>query len=190
MHVFRGWVGCLFLSEGSSLFLPFSSLVAVFYGLFTDSQSTREKEREHPSAEMCRGFFVVFFFGQDFAGDFPGGFFWALFPTKMRKNIRRQSPRKNAAARIQNPRKIRLCQKPTLIFSWERERGKEPPKKKKTHINKIFTGFSGDFVYVLFFSIIKNHPPPPNKHKQYFATHPVLGQSRKFVCSCLCVFFP
>ena len=37
---FRGLAGCLFLSQGSSFFfLPFPSLVAAFWGLFTDSQS-------------------------------------------------------------------------------------------------------------------------------------------------------
>ena len=37
---------------------------------------------------LCRnvsGIFVVYIL-KDFAGDFPGGFFWALLPTKMRKS--------------------------------------------------------------------------------------------------------
>ena len=38
----------------------------------------------------------------------------------------------------------------------------------------------GGFVYV-FFSPIRNDPPPPKAHKQKFAIHPVPGQSRKYV---------
>ena len=53
---------------------------------------------------------------------------------------------------------------------------------KKKHINRISTGFSrdfwGDFVYV-FGSPIRNYPE--KTHKQFFATHPDQGQSRKFV---------
>ena len=47
-----------------------------------------------PSAEMCRGFCCMYIFCRDF----PGGFSWALFPTKMRRKIRRQNPRENPAA--------------------------------------------------------------------------------------------
>ena len=42
---------------------------------------------------MCPGLFVVYIL-EDFAGDFPGGVFWALFPTMMR----RQNPRKKTPA--------------------------------------------------------------------------------------------
>ena len=38
---------------------------------------------------------------EDFAGDFPGGFFWALLPTKMRrKNPARKSAIKSGGSKI------------------------------------------------------------------------------------------
>ena len=38
---------------------------------------------------------------EDFPGDFPGGFFWALFPTKMRrKNPARKSAKKSGGSKI------------------------------------------------------------------------------------------
>ena len=38
---------------------------------------------------------------EDFAGDFPGGFFWALFPTKMRRtNPARKSAKKSGGSKI------------------------------------------------------------------------------------------
>ena len=44
--------------------------------------------------QKCVGVFVVHIL-EDFAGDFPGGFFWAIFPTQKRgEKIRRQKPRK------------------------------------------------------------------------------------------------
>ena len=44
---------------------------------------------------MCRGF-LLYKFKNYFAGDFPGGFFWALFPTKMRiKNPATKSAKKS-----------------------------------------------------------------------------------------------
>ena len=69
-----------------------------------------------PSAEMCRGFFVVWGL-EDFARDFPGGFFWALFPAKMRRKIRRENPHKNPAAQKYKSAKTPFCQEPTLK-SW------------------------------------------------------------------------
>ena len=54
--------------------------------------------------------------------------------------------------------------------------------ERKKHVNKISMGlsrdFGGDFVYV-FFLPLRNDPKKP--HKQNFGTHPVPGQSRKFV---------
>ena len=38
---------------------------------------------------------------EDFAGDFPGGFFWTLFPTKMRrKNPATESAKKSGGPKI------------------------------------------------------------------------------------------
>ena len=60
---------------------------------------------------LCRnvsGIFVVQIL-EDFAGDFIGGFFWALFPTKMR--------RKNPAtksAKISGGPKIKIREKSVL----------------------------------------------------------------------------
>ena len=52
------------------------------------------------SAEVCRRIFVVQIL-EDFLGDFPGGFFWALFPTKTRrKNPARKSARKSGGPKI------------------------------------------------------------------------------------------
>ena len=40
------------------------------------------RELDYPSnVVMCRGF-LLYGFLEDFAGDFPGGFFWALFPAR------------------------------------------------------------------------------------------------------------
>ena len=54
--------------------------------------------------------------------------------------------------------------------------------KEQKHVNKISTwlsrDFGGDFVYV-FFLPLRNDPK--KTHKQNFGTHPVPGQSRKFV---------
>ena len=44
-----------------------------------------------PSAEMCRGF-LLYSCLEDFAGDFPGGFFWELFPTQMRRKSLARNP--------------------------------------------------------------------------------------------------
>ena len=52
------------------------------------------------SAEMCWRIFVVLIL-EDFPGDFPGGFFWALFPTKMRrKNPARKSAKKSGGSKL------------------------------------------------------------------------------------------
>ena len=52
---------------------------------------------------LCRnvsGIFVVPIL-EDFAGDFPGGFFWAPFPTKMRRKI----PASEIREKIRRPQK-------------------------------------------------------------------------------------
>ena len=53
---------------------------------------------------LCRnvsGIFVVKIL-EDFAGDLPGGFFWALFPTKMRrKNPATKSAKKSGSSKIE-----------------------------------------------------------------------------------------
>ena len=58
---------------------------------------------------LCRnvsGIFVVSIL-EDLAGAFPGGFFWALFPTKMRiKNPATKSAKKIRRPKNKNPRKI------------------------------------------------------------------------------------
>ena len=60
------------------------------------------------SAEMCWRNFVVYIL-EDFAGDFPGGFFWALFPTKMRReNAARKSAKRSGGS------KIKICEKSVL----------------------------------------------------------------------------
>ena len=49
---------------------------------------------------MCWRIFVVLIL-EDFPGDFPGGFFWALSPTKMRrKNPTRKSAKKSGGSKI------------------------------------------------------------------------------------------
>ena len=59
------------------------------------------------------------------------------------------------------------------------------PKKthKEKHVNKSFTGLSRDFLggtlFMCFFAPIRNDPK--KTHKQNCGTHPVPGQSRKFV---------
>ena len=51
-HILGELEGCLFLPEGSSLSLPFSPLVVAFYGLFTDSQSTRLQSTRLRASEL------------------------------------------------------------------------------------------------------------------------------------------
>ena len=52
---------------------------------------------------------------EDFPGDFPGGFFWALFPTKMRrKNPARKSAKKSGGPKKKSA-KNPFCRKPALI---------------------------------------------------------------------------
>ena len=62
-----------------------------------------------PSAEMCRGFLldtkILEIQWRIFAGDFPGGFFRTLFPTKMRG--------KNPATKSGGP-KIKIREKSVL----------------------------------------------------------------------------
>ena len=64
---------------------------------------------EFSARPLCRnvsGIFVVQIL-EDFAGDFPGGFSWALFPTKMqRKNPATKSAKKSGGLN-KNPRKFR-----------------------------------------------------------------------------------
>ena len=55
--------------------------------------------------QKCVGDFCCINFG-DFVGDFPGGFFWALFPTKMRKN----NPATKSVKKFRRP-KIEICDK-------------------------------------------------------------------------------
>ena len=69
---------------------------------------------------------------------------------------------------------------------WERKKHKEK-KTRKQNVHGIVPGFWGDFVYVFSPSPIRNDPK--KTHKQMFATHPVPGQSRKFVHVYVC-FFP
>ena len=66
---------------------------------------------------------------EDFPGDFPGGFFWALFPTKMRrKNPARKSAKKSGGSKIKIREKsvlpkagpkIFLHLRGFLSFSWD-----------------------------------------------------------------------
>ena len=50
---------------------------------------------------------------EDFVGEFPGGFLWAHFPTKMRRKNRQQNPRKKSGGSKQKTtnRKNQLCEK-------------------------------------------------------------------------------
>ena len=57
---------------------------------------------------MCRRIFAVYNL-EDFAGDFPGGFFWALFPTEMR----RKNPATKSAKKSGGP-KIKIREKSAL----------------------------------------------------------------------------
>ena len=66
-----------------------------------------------PLSRNVSGIFVVQIL-EDFAGDFPGGFFWALFPTKMRrKNPATESAKKSGGPK-QKSAKNPFCQNPTL----------------------------------------------------------------------------
>ena len=66
--------------------------------------------------------------------------------------------------------------------------GSENTHKEK-HINKMFTGLSRDFGGILWgFVFLPTRDDPKKTHKQLFGTHPVPGQSRKFVY--VYVFFP
>ena len=58
--------------------------------------------------QKCVGDFCCIFFG-GFAGDFPGGFFRALFPTKMR----RKNPATKSAKKSSGP-KIKIREKSVL----------------------------------------------------------------------------
>ena len=67
--------------------------------------------------------------------------------------------------------------------------GAEKQTKKK-HINKNFTGLSRDlFGGILFMCLLPIRNKKTHTHKQLFGTHPVPGQSRKFVCVYV-FFFP
>ena len=76
---------------------------------------------------LCRhvsGIFVVKNL-EDFAGDFPGEFFWALFPTKMRrKNLATKSAKKSGGPKIKIHKKSVLPKTdPTEISPPCRETG-------------------------------------------------------------------
>ena len=77
-----------------------------------------------------------------------------------------------------------------LINIVNRERKKKHThKKKKTrkqNFHGIVPGFLGGILFMCFSSPIRNDPK--KTHKQLFGTHPVPGQSRKFVY--VYVFFP
>ena len=64
-----------------------------------------EPPREKLPWPICRNvledFCCCIYILEDFPGDFPGGFFWALFPTKMRrKNPARKSAKKSGGPKI------------------------------------------------------------------------------------------
>ena len=50
-----------------------------------------------------------------FAKDFPGGFFWALFPTEMRRKNPATNPRKNPAAQNKKSAENPFCQNPAFF---------------------------------------------------------------------------
>ena len=60
---------------------------------------------------------------ENFAGDFPGGFIWALFPQKMRgKNPAKKSAKKKIRQlKNKNLQKNPFCQKPPLNFAGSSE---------------------------------------------------------------------
>ena len=60
---------------------------------------------------MCRGFLLhtMPYIVEDFAGDSPGGFFWAPFPTK----IRRKNPATKSTKKSGCP-KTKICEKTVL----------------------------------------------------------------------------
>ena len=69
-----------------------------------------------------------------------------------------------------------------LMYSnWEK-------KKRKQYFHGIVPGFGGGFCLCVF--SIRNDPTKKKTHKQLLGTHPVPGQSRKFVYVYMCFFFP
>ena len=94
------------------------------------------------SAEMCWRIFVVSIL-EDFAGAFPGGFFWALFPTKMRRKnparkssgtkikIREKSALPKAGPKNKENRKQQKNEEKEETKDWRALRGILMPRKAK-----------------------------------------------------------
>ena len=81
---------------------------------------------------------------------------------------------------VQKKHFFKICPK-LWIFAVQKI-GSEKNTYRTKHVNKFFTGLSWDFwgnsVYVCF---LPHQEWPEKTHKQIFGTHPVPGQSRKFV---------
>ena len=105
----------------SYLSLIFRQMHRAFSGRCSENFQVQQRALGHPqakccpgqSAEMCWRIFVVQIL-ENFPGDFPGGFFWALFPTKMRrKNPARKSAKKSGGPKKKSA-KNPFCRKPAL----------------------------------------------------------------------------
>ena len=64
--------------------------------------------------------------------------------------------------------------------NWERK--KQTNRKTQQKSSQDCSGIFWALLFTCFFSPTRNDPPKKT-HKQTFATHPVLAQSRKFVCA-------
>ena len=62
---------------------------------------------------LCRKSSAIFVVSilEDFAGDFPGGFFWALFPTK----LKRENPATKSAKKKSGGSKIKICEEKSVL---------------------------------------------------------------------------
>ena len=78
------------------------------------------------SLQTCVRIFVVQIL-EDSAGDFPGGYIWAIFSTKMRRKIWRLNPQKNPVAQKPKSAKKPFCQRPTLKSSFAATYAMQPP---------------------------------------------------------------
>ena len=85
-----------------------------FRNTSAQSQIYGIKISARPLRRNVSGIFVVQNL-EDFAGDLPGGFFWALFPTKMRrKNPATKSAKKSGGSKIEIRKKNSVLKKTSL----------------------------------------------------------------------------
>ena len=109
--------------------------VATFHiGLRTHFTFSIQLFLARPLCRNVSGIFVVSIL-EVFAGDLLGGFFWALLPTKTRRNkpATKSAENKNWRPRNKNPRKNPPCQPPTLIIQ-----GNVVPQTCHTTLNSFY----------------------------------------------------